>query len=614
MATEQDLLPSKITVGAYIFYRIYQLGIRHVFGCPGDFNLNLLDHLYTVPLMKWIGTCNELNAAYSADGYARIRGVPGVLVTTYGVGELSAINGIAAAYSEHIPIIHIVGTTSRLQQHDRIMTNHTLGENWDHTTFQAMSEPVRKETAFLTNDATFTLEIDRIIRTAVKTRQPTYLFVPMDVPDILIDPARLARPLDLEIRNSGHEEMEDGITALILKHLEKAVQPAILVDVLAHRYGATGLVADMLEATNLPTSVTPLAKSAVDETCPNFIGLYNGELSPSRLAKDYMESSDLVLHIGPLPSVSNTGGWSQKLVPQNSILFHPEYISIKGDCIMGLHFVPILRKVVTLLREQKIKIKNRATTTRVKEPVPIGALEQHNLWKRFDQWLKPNDCIIAEAGSAQYGTLDFHLQKGCQFITQIYYTCTGFTVGALLGALVAGREQGTTGRTILFIGDGSLHMTVQELSTVIRHGFRPTIVLINNRGYTIDRIIHGPARQYNNIAEAWDYQNMLKFFGARESRSYVVRTFEELDIVLEDPHFQANDCPQLLEVILDKLDAPWMLTEQMNIVQSRYAARLEAWDKECGRERRVLDSNRFDSKYALRESVSDKFVIDGNDR
>src|ERR1700733_8182105 len=112
--------PSEVPLGKYIFERIRSLGIEHIFGVPGDFNLNLLDHLSSSNV-QWVGTCNELNAAYAADGYARIRDLPGVLITTYGVGELSAINGIAGAYAEHVPIIHIVGMTSRLQQKARMM-------------------------------------------------------------------------------------------------------------------------------------------------------------------------------------------------------------------------------------------------------------------------------------------------------------------------------------------------------------------------------------------------------------------------------------------------------------------------------------------------------------
>jgi pyruvate decarboxylase len=73
-----------------------------------------LDELFKMPELQWLGTCNELNAAYALDGYARIKGMPGALVTTYAVGELSAMNGVAGAYAEHAGMIHIVGMPARM--------------------------------------------------------------------------------------------------------------------------------------------------------------------------------------------------------------------------------------------------------------------------------------------------------------------------------------------------------------------------------------------------------------------------------------------------------------------------------------------------------------------
>jgi pyruvate decarboxylase len=249
-STPTEMIP----LGAYIFYRLREIGISHVFGCPGDFNLNLLDHLYTVPSMKWVGTCNELNGAYAADGYARIRGIPGALITTYGVGELSAINGIGGAYSEHIPIIHIVGTTSRQARRDKIMIHHTLDEDWDHDTFQHISAPVRQGHAFLLDDATFTKEVDAVLEKCVKSRRPAYLYVPMDTPDILVDASPLSTPLDFEIRNDGMEDEEDEIIEEIIKKITEAKIPTILTDVLAHRYGAAKDVHRFMDSTKFPVS------------------------------------------------------------------------------------------------------------------------------------------------------------------------------------------------------------------------------------------------------------------------------------------------------------------------------------------------------------------------
>ena len=84
-----------IPLGLYLWTRIKQVGVNRIFGVPGDFNLTLLDHIYDVEGLEWVGNTNELNAAYAADGYARTMHGAGCLVTTHGVGELSALNGIA---------------------------------------------------------------------------------------------------------------------------------------------------------------------------------------------------------------------------------------------------------------------------------------------------------------------------------------------------------------------------------------------------------------------------------------------------------------------------------------------------------------------------------------
>ena len=86
------------TVGDYLISRLTEIGIAHVFGVPGDYNLAFLDHIVSSPELAWVGNANELNAAYAADGYARVTGA-GALLTTYGVGELSAINGLAGSYA-----------------------------------------------------------------------------------------------------------------------------------------------------------------------------------------------------------------------------------------------------------------------------------------------------------------------------------------------------------------------------------------------------------------------------------------------------------------------------------------------------------------------------------
>ncbi|MBL7315089.1 indolepyruvate decarboxylase, partial [Escherichia coli] len=96
------------TVGDYLLDRLAELGVSEIFGVPGDYNLQFLDHIVAHPTIRWVGSANELNAGYAADGYGRLRGMSAV-VTTFGVGELSVTNAIAGSYAEHVPVVHIVG-------------------------------------------------------------------------------------------------------------------------------------------------------------------------------------------------------------------------------------------------------------------------------------------------------------------------------------------------------------------------------------------------------------------------------------------------------------------------------------------------------------------------
>jgi pyruvate decarboxylase len=117
---------SESTLGRHIARRLVQVGVNDVFSVPGDFNLTLLDHLLAEPELNLIGCCNELNAGYAADGYARARGV-GACVVTFTVGGLSVLNAIAGAYSENLPLICLVGGPNSNDYGTNRILHHTIG-------------------------------------------------------------------------------------------------------------------------------------------------------------------------------------------------------------------------------------------------------------------------------------------------------------------------------------------------------------------------------------------------------------------------------------------------------------------------------------------------------
>lgn len=248
---------TSLPVGEYLFRRLQSVGVSTIFGVPGDFNLNLLDHLDSVPGLVWEGTRNELNGSYAADGYSRSRGgsVPGVVVTTYGVGELSAANGIGAALAERVPVVHVVGMSSRIAQaRPHLLVHHSPGQGRDQLMYTRVAEPMVATVAMLDHEESFISEIDRAIRVAMEERRPTYIGVPADVADIVIDSSQLDNPLDLTIRNSGQEAVEDQVVDQIMALVKSAKKPSLLVDMLAHRFSLDAEVQQIVSQSGIAVS------------------------------------------------------------------------------------------------------------------------------------------------------------------------------------------------------------------------------------------------------------------------------------------------------------------------------------------------------------------------
>lgn len=167
----------KPTVAEYVVQRLAALGIEHVFGVPGDYAFGLDNAIEASDQVTWVGDANELNAAYAADGYARLRGAA-ILCTTYNVGELSALNGVMGSYAERLPIFHLVGQPSSRLQHARAVTHHSLGDGMFRQ-FQNLSAASTCVTTNLTPKNAIA-EMERVITEALTKRRPAYITMAWD--------------------------------------------------------------------------------------------------------------------------------------------------------------------------------------------------------------------------------------------------------------------------------------------------------------------------------------------------------------------------------------------------------------------------------------------------
>jgi pyruvate decarboxylase len=287
-----DSPSGKITLGRYMWERIHQIGVDTIFGVPGDFNLQFLDSIFHVNGLRWMGNQNELNAAYAADGYARIKGVPGCVVTTHGVGELSALNGIAGAMSEQVKVIHVVGQTPRAMQKNHMMIHHSIGDKPDHQLYNKASVGLRYTAAELWDVQTAPAEIDRVIRECFLKSGPVYIFLPLDLSAEMVDARLLDTPIN--IKPDVNEAAQEKAVKAIVEALKEAKQPTVLVDAWTQRFGAAQEAKQFVQKLHVPWYSANMGKGVVDEDDDMFVGVWNGEVSTPGL-KEAAKAADLVV-------------------------------------------------------------------------------------------------------------------------------------------------------------------------------------------------------------------------------------------------------------------------------------------------------------------------------
>src|SRR5262244_352810 len=259
-------LSQRMKIGDFLLRRLEEAGIRHLFGVPGDYNLELLQQLHDAGALTWIGTCSELNASYAADGYARLNGL-GALLVTNGVGALSAINGVGGSFSEHVPVVCIAGSIP-LRSIDRgLGMHHTMADGtYDHF-LDAFAHVTAAHARLTPRNAA--MEIDRLIVTAWREKLPVYMELPSDIAYLDIEVP--AESLALAQPPSDPERLRSCIAA-IAERLSTAKSPAILVDADADRFGVAPELMRLAEKVQAPVAVINAAKAVIDETFPHYIG------------------------------------------------------------------------------------------------------------------------------------------------------------------------------------------------------------------------------------------------------------------------------------------------------------------------------------------------------
>ncbi|XP_023004099.1 pyruvate decarboxylase 1-like [Cucurbita maxima] len=546
------------TAGSHLARRLVEIGVKDVFFVPGDFNLTLLDHLISDPELNLIGCCNELNAGYAADGYARAKGV-GACVVTFTVGGLSVLNAIAGAYRENLPVICLVGGPNSNDYGTNRILHHTIGLP-DFTQELQCFQTVTCYQAIV-NDLSDAHElIDTAISTALKESKPVYINISCNLPGVP-HPTFTADPVHffLAPKVSNQLGLEAAVEATA-NFLNNAVKPVIVGGPKLRVAKAQRAFVELADASGYPIALMPSGKGLVPEHHPQFIGTYWGAVSTS-FCGEIVESADAYVFVGPVFNDYSSVGYSLLVKKEKAVIVNVNRVTIGNGPSFGCVFMAdFLNALAKILKKNPTALENHR---RIYVPPCIPPnyakdepLRVNVLFKHIQNMLSGDTAVIAEIGDSWFNCQKLRLPENCGYEFQMQYGSVGWSVSATLGYAQANKDK----RIIACIGDGSFQVTAQDISTMIKCGQRTIIFLINNGGYTIEVEIHdGPY----NVIKNWNYTGVVDAIHNGEGKCWTakVQTEEELIEAIATANDEHKESLCFIEVLVHKDDTSKELLE-----------------------------------------------------
>lgn len=506
---------SGLSIGQYLIRRLRDYGVRDVFGIPGDYVLTFYNLLANGPV-RVVGCTREDCAGFAADAYARINGM-GAVCVTYCVGGLSLCNSIAGAYAEKSPVVVISGSPGLGERINNPLLHHRVK---DFRTQLDVFDKLCVATADLSDARIAFHEIDRVLDAAMRYKRPVYIELPRDMVNVKPETPYQYRVLE------AHSD-PDALTEAVKESVEwisSAKRPCILAGVEIHRFNLEDDVLALAEGSQIAIAADILGKSVISEVHPLYVGLYEGALGREEVTR-FVEASDCLIMLGTFMTDINLGIFTANLDPRNCIYATSEQLRIRHHHFHNVlleDYIRELAKARPKAAARKLPPQPQQICEKF-ELRPSAPITITRLMARLNDSLDSQTVVIADVGDAMFSATELCVRERTEFLAPAYYTSMGFAVPAALGAHVARPDM----RVVAVVGDGAFQMTGMELSTVVRYGFAPIVIVLDNKGYGTERFLH--PGDFNDI-NPWKYHRLPEILGG--GRGYEVRTEGEFDEAL----------------------------------------------------------------------------------
>jgi indolepyruvate decarboxylase len=501
---------AKVKLADYLFKRISDAGVETTFGIPGDFILPFYAAQERFGLKTAVMT-HEPSVGYAADGYARLKGL-GVALVTYGAGGLNMVNPVGLAYAEESPVLVISGGPETRFRQQKPQLHHCVKS---FETQRNVFAEVTEAQTILTDPSSAQVEVDRVVDTVLKVSRPGYIEIPRDMVNHEIITSEKAPP-----SVEGTAQALEEALAEILHRLNSAERPVLFVGAQTRRFKLVDKVVALAESLNIPVVTAILGKASFPETHQNFIGTYFGQFANPGV-REYVESSDCIFCLGVVLTEMETGGYTAKLDPARLIQATASEVTVGYHSYTGLDLSTLVAEL-SARTASKLTPTKRFTIPKIDPEDTSAAKERKELTvlamiEELNQFISERHIVVSDVGDCLYAGLSL---KTNAFIAPGYYSSMGFGVPAAIGAQLADKNR----RPIVLVGDGGFQMTGMEISTAVKLGLNPIVIVFNNATYAMLRFVD-QQREYYKLPR-WDYVTIARAVGAQGAQAFTRSDFQ----------------------------------------------------------------------------------------